>query len=852
MADLIQDINGKWKISGIKHDKNGVDVGAEFIYNRASTSFTITTQELTVETSWETPLGVPIDLNDITRNYTTPTPPDGKVYRVVDTNLVAHEYPNVTREIKIAYADDQQEYVPYGGNAQLKATYYVKIGGTVSFNSDVTDKVEWGVSAGPGSISETGLLTNTNQTENDQTIYVTAEYHNEYVEDDAAQFTGKGIVPTTYENLRFGRDNTETITSIDLDTGEVSDGYYLKADIVSGGETHVIDVTDIGEYTLSYGSDAPVTFTCSTTGVKYNQNGLKIEYGDDGHLFFSATGTYTSQRTFTLKGTSHNLEATMTIRLHVLYYSVFVDPSAPSERQEYTGSLTFKAKKRAWRDGAPTENIQDITNDCTWTGLTGTGSGTNFKILQLTQAVDGYKVEWKNVSSSNGTVSFDVYTGSTASGSYKVHVTFNVAGTNDIVRLNIKNITDDYYHMILGKNADNIPVVKADGKNMTYSRPGAPDYIVWQDVFVDGDEVTIFCSEDGYYDYTTAITISGDTTIDDIVMRNRMVSITFNGVYGPNATSPYNPGDIVDPNKYDTWRVYCGSNEQANSVLITSGDTSSHLKYLSDNFNVPINSVCICQLIERVREDIEGFQSKNEYLYREIFTSEYAWYPVTGDSQTISIVLYKMAQKVYCLKDENDELYQIIAPNTTEVDCGLVYFDCPELGIDSDDISFDTQSNLSPLLPFGYLYNFTTNGKRVKCKKLGTGSQFYAPAFSVDDIQNDDEHTISPQKLILKTISLSDLTPIGGNAGGNESGSASGDTGGGSTSGNTGGDEGGSTSGNTGGDDTGGGTTGEGGSGGGGGSGSGQHLDDGDNGEGGGNGEGGPDDEEHDDDPRNP
>ena len=90
MSDLRQASNGKWKIVGIKHDKPGISIPAEYTYNGSKKTFNITTSKKTIPTDWETPLGEAIKLSDITRTYSDVVD-GGKIYRVkLPENFTIH------------------------------------------------------------------------------------------------------------------------------------------------------------------------------------------------------------------------------------------------------------------------------------------------------------------------------------------------------------------------------------------------------------------------------------------------------------------------------------------------------------------------------------------------------------------------------------------------------------------------------------------------------------------------------------------------------------------------------------------------------------------------------------------
>lgn len=71
MAEVQQDANGRWTIK-IKHNIAGLTVkGVKFTYDNKTVTFDVTDSYNSIQTEWETPLGTPISLSQITRVYPT-------------------------------------------------------------------------------------------------------------------------------------------------------------------------------------------------------------------------------------------------------------------------------------------------------------------------------------------------------------------------------------------------------------------------------------------------------------------------------------------------------------------------------------------------------------------------------------------------------------------------------------------------------------------------------------------------------------------------------------------------------------------------------------------------------------
>lgn len=176
MSDFIQDINGKWKMTGVKHNITDVDltITAHFKYKGGQEkTFSITKTESTVSTEWETPLGVKISLTDIDMQCEDKII-GNKRYTVTNYSFgTPQEYPNVTRNLAISGNNE----VPFQGQVQLAAQYTVKVGNNTEYETNATNGAEWEVVNGPAQIIGKGLVKNNNTGNSPVSATIKATYN---------------------------------------------------------------------------------------------------------------------------------------------------------------------------------------------------------------------------------------------------------------------------------------------------------------------------------------------------------------------------------------------------------------------------------------------------------------------------------------------------------------------------------------------------------------------------------------------------------------------------------------------------------------------------------------------------
>ena len=221
MAELNQDFTGKWRITGLKHDHPGVTIPATFTYKGISKSLQITSSEQTVvfPDGWKTPLGVSINLNEISRNYEIVNQ-DGKRYETHDNFTVSNVDPVAGAVYTLTVSGPDTLAANAGGD--YTATLVLKVNGELRASQDVTGDASWAIESGPGDISG-HHVTNTNSSGSDKTIKVKATYNMDGVsatgtKDITARSSGGGVWNVYADQTGFTSDSGSTILHIGCDS----------------------------------------------------------------------------------------------------------------------------------------------------------------------------------------------------------------------------------------------------------------------------------------------------------------------------------------------------------------------------------------------------------------------------------------------------------------------------------------------------------------------------------------------------------------------------------------------------------------------------------------------------------
>lgn len=276
MAELNQDFNGKWKITGLKHDHPGVTIPATFRYNGSSVNLSITSSEqtYTFPDAWKTPIGVAIRIGDIQRTYQRVTQ-DGTTYETTDnfTSSSVHPVTGAVYSLEVSGPNT----LAGDASANYTATLILKVNGTLRASQDVTNDATWRVVSGPGTISG-HRVTNTNDTGSDKTIKIEAKYNSDGISATGTKnitaesgggggdtpmiriiYTGNQVAATS------GRTSSFTITS---ENATVT-GYTVDhgASIQSSGTSSVTV-----EYPANQSESQTVTYTVVARGKDSNNN----------------------------------------------------------------------------------------------------------------------------------------------------------------------------------------------------------------------------------------------------------------------------------------------------------------------------------------------------------------------------------------------------------------------------------------------------------------------------------------------------------------------------------------------------------------------------------------------------
>ena len=306
MAELNQDFTGKWRITGLKHDHPGVTIPATFTYKGISKSLQITSSEQTVvfPDGWKTPLGVSININQITRTYEVVTQ-DGKRYETHDNFTVSNVHPvaGAVYTLEVTGPDT----LAADASGDYSARLVLRVNGELRATQDVTSDSTWGIESGPGTISG-HRVTNTNSSGSDKTIKVKATYNVDGV-------SASGTKNITAQSSGGGGD-TPRLT-ITYTGGQVS---------AASGSTSNFTVTaenaTVTGYTVNNDASVQASSTTSVT-ISYpaNQNEsqtktytVTVRGKDSNNNLVTGSTTFTQAKdnnyTFTLSPSDTTAEST--------------------------------------------------------------------------------------------------------------------------------------------------------------------------------------------------------------------------------------------------------------------------------------------------------------------------------------------------------------------------------------------------------------------------------------------------------------------------------------------------------------------------------------------------------------
>ena len=251
---LSQDpVTGKWTIKNIRHDEPAnVKIPATFTYMGNTVTFEIENEPKDVYTEWVTDITVPIDINQITREY-TPTVVDGKKYIVQwdEFTVVPGKVIVITHDLVLE--PNNLRITMESADTKVYAAHYCTYeDGKLVSSADVTSDAActWTSSKEEVVTVNKGTITshNTDPSEEDGAI-VTVEYLNKKKQIDVIVKAGEDRFDVNPKRLTFeGTGGTEQIYIFNPDNAGWEIQYdsrrldWLSFSETGGTETKYVNV----------------------------------------------------------------------------------------------------------------------------------------------------------------------------------------------------------------------------------------------------------------------------------------------------------------------------------------------------------------------------------------------------------------------------------------------------------------------------------------------------------------------------------------------------------------------------------------------------------------------------------
>ena len=331
MPTLTQDQAGKWRIKNLRHDKEGVSIPAKFTYSGSSVTFNINYTSTIVETDWKTQIGVPLNLNEVQRVYSSVTI-DNKTYEVIPGTEQFNVYPASSSTSYKLEIEPTSFSLSVGSTQQLTAWLTTYINGEQQGDrEDVTTLTTWASNnESVATISNAGLVTARGEG------------------DGSVKGTCKGKTVTV---------NVSVAAGAYFNFGVTSPVYYCE----TGASSQVIPVTSNTGWTLS-SDQSWVTINSSASGTGNGSFSINVSS-------WSNTTTH-NERQATITATYGNgLTKTMTVIQEVAAVTRSLSLAIPKETLEYgetTQATTTLQVIRNYGGSDHVETSEDVTEYCTW------------------------------------------------------------------------------------------------------------------------------------------------------------------------------------------------------------------------------------------------------------------------------------------------------------------------------------------------------------------------------------------------------------------------------------------------------------------------------------------------------
>lgn len=311
MAILGQGNGGNWTLT-ISHNKTGIEIPATFTYKGASTSFTITDTEQTIETGWETPLGTAILLEDITRVYDEVVVGNRK-YKVSSDDFTIKAYEEEEHEIsQTITVSPMNTRVSNGTPRQLTVTMHTYVDGVETATTNVTSAATYTRSNSAITVSNGGKITWNNNSTAETTATVTVSYPSAGVEPVVVNVTvtGKAVEPEPEYNISVNP------TSLAFD--------YLSNE----EKTFAVNLTGITSVNITASGEHAEKFTVTpTTGA--NNTTVTVKTNETNSPMIAGQSSHDYIATVTVSDKSEGTDKTGTVSVRQKYqpYMQQVNPT---------------------------------------------------------------------------------------------------------------------------------------------------------------------------------------------------------------------------------------------------------------------------------------------------------------------------------------------------------------------------------------------------------------------------------------------------------------------------------------------------------------------------------------------
>jgi len=235
MADLVQNVNGRWDITSLYHEfSENVEIPVTLKYNNESAiTYTISKEkDRRMETPWYTPLGEEIQTNTETAleegtgiTFTSQTVPANaglcKISKITWLEVTPY-IPPVVETYEIEVRPERQTGSTNNSCVDFKAYWVKYVNGTKDSETEITNTAIWNVTSVAGATVDKGTVC-FNNTDTASTKEITVTASNEGKSDTGVVVVPKATPVTVYGTLRC---TGGTPTGATIRINNVSKGTY--------------------------------------------------------------------------------------------------------------------------------------------------------------------------------------------------------------------------------------------------------------------------------------------------------------------------------------------------------------------------------------------------------------------------------------------------------------------------------------------------------------------------------------------------------------------------------------------------------------------------------------------------